>query len=429
MGIADAAHGRPRIKLDTAHRVNAALAESSFNPNPGRETPSEVVMKRMQKAFTLFLFAALASLLLPLTPAQAAGMPIPKAPSVGARGYLLQDFHSRQILAEANADERLEPASITKVMTSYVVFKELAAGKIQLSDMVTISEKAWRMEGSRMFIEVGKQVSVEDLLIGMIVQSGNDATVALAEHIAGSEETFAAYMNRYAAALGMTGSHFMNSSGLPDPEHFMTARDIITLSRALISEFPDYYKWYSQKEFTFNGITQHNRNKLLWRDASVDGVKTGHTSAAGYCLAASAERDGMRLLTVVLGTDGEEARASATQALLNYGFRFFETHKLYDAGSKLVDARVWKGEQETLPLGLQDTLFVTIPRGQYSQLKASVQMPGRITAPVAAGTSFGSVQVRMDDQLVIEPPLVALQPMAVGSLWRRAMDEVLLYFE
>lgn len=356
-------------------------------------------------------------------------MPIPKPPSVPARGYVLEDFHSGQILGESNADERLEPASITKVMSSYVIFKELAADKIKLTDMVTISERAWRTEGSRMFVEVGKQVSVEELLIGVIVQSGNDATVALAEHIAGTEEAFAAYMNRYAAQLGMTGSNFMDASGLPHPDHYMTARDIATMARALITEFPEYYKWYSQKEFTFNGIVQHNRNKLLWRDASVDGIKTGHTQAAGYCLVSSAQRDGMRLIAVVLGADGEESRASASQALLNFGFRFYETHKLYDAGAKLVDARVWKGEQETVPLGLTAPLYVTIPRNQYSLLKANVQMPGQITAPVAAGASLGSVLVRLGDTTLLEPPLVTLQAVGEGSIMQRAVDSVKLYFE
>ncbi len=363
----------------------------------------------------------------PATPTTAT--PIPKAPEVAARGYLLEDFHSGQVLAESNADERLEPASITKVMASYVIFKELAANKIQLTDMVTISERAWRMEGSRMFVEVGKQISVQDLLIGMIVQSGNDATVALAEHIAGTEEAFADSMNRYAAELGMTGSHFADASGMPHPEHYMTARDIAIMARALITEFPEYYKWYSQKEFTFNGIVQHNRNRLLWRDASVDGIKTGHTEAAGFCLVSSAQRDGMRLVAVVLGADSDNARAAASQAMLNYGFRFFETHKLYDANAKLVDARVWKGAQETVPLGLKSALFVTIPRGQYDQLKASVQMPGQIIAPVAADTKLGSVQVKLGDKLLLEPSLNALQSVAEGSIWQRAVDEVKLYFE
>lgn len=364
------------------------------------------------------------------TPAvPAAATPIPRAPEVAARGYLLEDFHSGQVLAESNPDERLEPASITKVMSSYVIFKELAANKIQLTDIVTVSERAWRMEGSRMFIEVGKQISVEELLIGMIVQSGNDATVALAEHVAGTEEAFADMMNRYAAELGMTGSHFADASGMPHDQHYMTARDIATMARALITEFPEYYKWYSQKEFTFNGIVQHNRNRLLWRDASVDGIKTGHTEAAGYCLVTSAQRDGMRLIAVVLGTDSDNARAAASQALLNYGFRFFETHKLYDANTKLVDARVWKGAQENVGLGLKSPLFVTIPRGQYDQLKANVQMPGQIIAPVAANAALGSVQVKFGDKLLLEPPLNALQAVDEGSIWQRAIDTVKLYFE
>lgn len=362
-------------------------------------------------------------------PAAATAMPIPQPPAIAARSYLLEDFHSGQILAESNSDQRLEPASITKVMTSYVIFKELAAGKIKLTDLVTISERAWRMEGSRMFVEVDNQIPVEDLLIGMIVQSGNDATVALAEHVAGSEDAFAGYMNKYAAQLGMTGSHFVDASGLPHPDHYMTARDIAKVSRALISEFPDYYKWYSQKEFVFNGIKQHNRNRLLWRDATVDGIKTGHTESAGYCLVSSAQRDGMRLIAVVLGAEGEEPRAVASQALLNYGFRFYETHRLYDAGAKLVDARVWKGAQETVPLGLRDTLFITIPRNQYDQLKANVQIPGRIVAPVAAGAKLGSVQVKFGDKVVSEPPLTAMQAVEEGSIWQRAVDEVKLYFE
>ncbi len=360
---------------------------------------------------------------------QAAALPVPKPPAVGARGYILEDYHSGRVLAEKNADQRMEPASITKLMTAYVLFKEIKAGSIGLDDQVTVSERAWRMPGSRMFIEVGKQVSVEDLLQGMIVQSGNDATVALAEYLAGTEETFADYMNRYAQELGLKGSHFVNSTGLPDPEHYTTARDIARLARALIAEFPEYYKWYSQKSFTYNGITQQNRNKLLWRDPSVDGIKTGHTESAGYCLVTSAQRNGMRLISVVLGTRSEEARAAASQALLNYGFRFYETHKLYDAGSKLADARVWKGERETFPVGLAETLYVTIPRGRYRDLKASMKIPGRIIAPVEKGREYGSVQVRLEDELVAEKPLVALDSVAEGAIWQRLLDEARLYFE
>jgi D-alanyl-D-alanine carboxypeptidase (penicillin-binding protein 5/6) len=359
----------------------------------------------------------------------AAALPIPKPPSTGAKSFIIQDFESGYILAEKNADQSVEPASITKLMTAYVVFNELQAGNINLSDMVTISEKAWRTPGSRMFVEVNKQVLVEDLLQGMIVQSGNDATMALAEHIAGSEETFAALMNRHAEEIGMTGSHFVNSTGLPDENHHMTAKDIALLATLLIRKYPEYYHWYSQKEFTFNDITQYNRNKLLWRDDSVDGLKTGFTDSAGYCLVTSANKDGMRLITVVLGTDSANARVDASQALLNYGFRFFETHKLYDAGTQLATSRIWKGSTETVPLGLDQALYVTIPRGQYKSLDASMSIDERITAPVNEGQSLGSVQVKLSNELVADQPLVSLQQIGEGTFWQRISDEALLYFE
>ena len=360
---------------------------------------------------------------------QAAALPIPKAPATGAKSYIIQDFNSGRVIAAENADQSVEPASITKLMTAYVVFNELASGNISLNDMVTISEKAWRTPGSRMFVEVGKQVSVEDLLQGMIVQSGNDATVALAEFIAGSEDTFAALMNRHAEDLGLNGSHFMNSTGLPGSEHYMTAQDIATLSTLLIAEYPEYYKWYSQKEFTYNDITQYNRNKLLWRDESVDGIKTGHTDSAGYCLVTSALKDGMRLITVVLGTNSMNARVDSSQALLNYGFRFFETHKLYDAGTRLSSSRIWKGTTDNAALGLNKALYVTIPRGQYPSLDASMSINNRIIAPVNEGQSLGKVQVKLGDAIVAEQDLVSLQSVGVGSFWQRITDEALLYFE
>ena len=361
--------------------------------------------------------------------AQAAPLPVPKAPAVGAKAYLIQDFDSGQVLADVNAAQRIEPASITKMMSAYVFFKELKSGGIALTDKVTVSEKAWRTPGSRMFIEVGKQVSIEDLLQGVIVQSGNDATVALAEHIAGSEDSFAGLMNRYAQEMGLAGSHFVNSTGLPHAEHYTTAKDIARIAHLLIEEFPEYYKWYAQRQFTFNNITQYNRNKLLWRDDSVDGIKTGHTDSAGYCLVTSAQREGMRLITVVLGTKSEEARANASQALLNYGFRFFETHKLYDAGAELAQAKIWKGEGEQLPLGLGAPLYVTIPRGQYQQLDASMSIDNHILAPVGTGQSLGMVRIRIGDTLVTERALLALAAMPEGSFWRRIVDEALLYFE
>ncbi|MCO6411780.1 MAG: D-alanyl-D-alanine carboxypeptidase [Thiogranum sp.] len=358
-----------------------------------------------------------------------AATPVPKEPAVGAKGYLVEDFLSGQAIAEKNADEPLEPASITKLMTAYVVFQEIRGGTLSLEDKVRISEKAWRTPGSRMFVEVNTQVSVADLLKGVIIQSGNDATVALAEQVAGTEEGFASLMNHHAKRLGMTRSHFVNSTGLPDKEHYTTARDIARIARAMIEEFPEYYRWYSERKFTYNDITQYNRNKLLWRDESVDGLKTGHTDSAGYCLVTSAERDGMRLISVVLGTKSEEARADASQALLNYGFRFFETHKLYDSGSKLTSARIWKGTTDSVDLGLNDTLYVTIPRGEYDNLDAAMQLQDQIIAPVAQDQPLGRVVVRLADRLVAEKDLVALQAVDEGSFWQRIVDEALLYFE
>ena len=358
-----------------------------------------------------------------------AALPIPKPPSTGAKSYIIQDYGSGNVLAEENSEVSVDPASITKLMTAYVVFSELQSNNIALTDIVTISEKAWRTPGSRMFVEVGKTVPVEDLLKGMIIQSGNDATVALAEYVAGSEDSFADAMNKHAQEIGLTGSHFVNSTGLPDENHYMTAKDIANLASLLISQYPEYYKWYSQKEYTFNDITQHNRNKLLWRDPSVDGLKTGHTDSAGYCLVTSAKKEGMRLITVVLGNDSENARADASQALLNYGFRFFETHKLYDAGTQLTTSRIWKGSSETIALGLDHALFVTIPRGQYNALDASMNIDQRIMAPVTTGQALGTVQVKLGDQVVADHPLVSLQTIGEGSFWQRITDEGLLYFE
>jgi len=356
-------------------------------------------------------------------------LPVPKPPSIGAKAFILEDFDSGRIIADKDPNKPVEPASITKLMSAYAVFKELHSGNITLGDMVTISEKAWRTPGSRMFVEVGKQVSVEDLIQGMIVQSGNDATVALAEYIAGSEDSFAALMNRHAEALGLKDTHFVNSTGLPDPQHYMTARDIALLAAAIIREFPEYYKWYSQKKFTFNDITQYNRNKLLWRDDSVDGMKTGHTDSAGYCLVTSAKKDNMRLISVVLGTDSEKARADASQALLNYGFRFYETHKLYDAGQQLATARVWEGETDTVSLGLNSPLYATVPRGQYKALAASMTINNRIMAPVNKDETLGSVQVQLGDAVIAGKNLVALQGVGEGSFWQRIVDKALLYFE
>jgi D-alanyl-D-alanine carboxypeptidase (penicillin-binding protein 5/6) len=352
--------------------------------------------------------------------------PNPTAPTVAAKSYILQDFDSGRILAEQNSDQRLPPASITKLMTAYVVSHELQAGNISLADDVLISEKAWRMVGSRSFIEVNTKVSVEALLRGMIIQSGNDAAVALAEHIAGSEETFAQMMNQYAQRLGMVNTNYRNATGLPDPDHYTTARDIATLSAAIIAEFPEEYKWYSEKQYTYNGITQHNRNKLLWRDSSVDGLKTGHTEEAGYCLAASAVRNDMRLISVVLGTRSENARAQETQKLMNFGFRFFETHELYKAGQEVTQTKVWKGQQKQLKLGLASTLSVTVPRGKYGELVATTTLNTPIIAPVTQGTALGEVQIRLGDELISSQPLVAIETIEQGSWFRRIIDSILM---
>lgn len=351
---------------------------------------------------------------------------MPASPSLAAKSYLLIDFDSNHILVEKNIDEQVEPASLTKIMTAYIVFDELKKGNIKLDDLVTVSNKAWRTGGSKTFIEVGKQVSVESLLKGMIVQSGNDATIALAEHIAGNEEVFAAVMTQRAKSLGMTHTNFVNTTGLPDPIHVTTARDLAILARAMIRDFPDYYKWYAEKEFTFNGITQHNRNTLLWRDDTIDGMKTGHTDSAGYCLVASARRDGMRLISVLLGAKSENARAQESQTLLNFGFRFYETHKLYAANEALTTARIWKGATDQLAMGLIEPLYVTIPRGQYESLNASVNIPPTITAPANAGQEMGTVQISLDGKFITEKPLIALQSVDEGGVVSRLVDELML---
>ncbi len=379
------------------------------------------------RSILLSLFFLLMALVRPALAADPVLMPAP--PELGAKAYILVDFNSGRALAESNADQRLEPASLTKIMTAYVVFRELAKGNLKLDDMVTVSEKAWRTEGSRMFAQVGAQISVENLLKGMIVQSGNDASVALAEHVAGDESVFAQMMNQNAERLGMKNTHFKNSMGLPDPEHYTTARDLSILTRAMIEEFPEYYKWHSIKEFVFNNIKQTNRNRLLWRDPTVDGVKTGHTEGAGYCLVTSALRDGMRLISVVLGTKSDNERANANQALLNYGYRFFETRSLYKANEKLAEARVWKGDTPMAELGLLKEFYVTYPRGQYQHLKASMEINNSTVAPVNQNDKLGAIKVVLNDQPVGQADLVALKPVPEGGLFRRALDSLQLMFK
>jgi D-alanyl-D-alanine carboxypeptidase (penicillin-binding protein 5/6) len=332
-------------------------------------------------------------------------------------------------LASLKPDARLSPASLTKMMTAYAIFRALDEGQVALDDQVTVSEKAWRTQGSRMFIEVGSQVSVEELLLGMIVQSGNDASVALAEHTAGTEAVFAQVMNQYAAQIGMSASNFKNATGLPDDNHYSSARDMAKLARAIINEFPEYYAWYSVKSYKYNDIEQPNRNSLLWRDESVDGMKTGHTDDAGYCLVSAAKRDGMRIISVVLGTASAKARTDGSQALLNFGFRFFETRLLYRAGEAVAQARIWKAQNELTPLGLPDDLYVTIPRGSFDDVESVLNMPATLVGPVAQGQPLAELLVSLNGDELINTPLRALESNPDGSFWQRTRDGVKLWFE
>ncbi|MGO9932139.1 MAG: D-alanyl-D-alanine carboxypeptidase family protein [Steroidobacteraceae bacterium] len=359
--------------------------------------------------------------------AAAAPAPIPTAPQVDARSYILVDYRTDKTLASKDPEARMEPASLTKLMTAYIAFRELAAGKLKLDQSVTVSEHAWRSEGSRTFIELGKPVSVQDLILGMIVQSGNDATIALAERIGGSEETFTQMMNTEAKRLGMVGTHFENSSGLPSPQHYTTARDMSLLAIAMIRDFPQYYKYYSIREFEHNGIKQQNRNGLLEKDPTVDGLKTGHTDSAGFCLVTSALRDGMRLVSVVLGSTSMKARENASAALLNYGFTFYDTRLLVKAGTALASARVWKAERSPLEMGLQDDLYVTLPRGA-ADVKTAIEVQARLIAPLPKDANVGSLRVFAGSQTLATLPLHPLQAVASGGWWRRLIDSIHLWF-
>ncbi len=350
---------------------------------------------------------------------------IPDPPTLPAKAHVLMDFNSGKILSSQNMDEHLEPASLTKLMLMYVVNKELQAGNIKLTDVVRISENAWKAEGSRMFIEVNKEVTVDELIHGVIIQSGNDASIALAEHAAGTEQGFVDLMNSYAASLGMTNSHFGDVNGMPHDNHYTTAHDLAILTRAIITEFPpEIYAIHAQKWFTYNGIKQPNRNRLLWSDPSVDGLKTGHTEGAGYCLVASSVKNNMRLISVLLGAESDNSRAEQSQRLLSYGFRFFETHKLYAAGDTLNQARLWMGQVSSLPLGVKQDIYVTIPQGQYKNLQASLNVDKVIKAPVSQGQNLGKLEVKLGDALVVDTPLVALSDSPKGGIWRRFSDYV-----
>jgi D-alanyl-D-alanine carboxypeptidase (penicillin-binding protein 5/6) len=355
--------------------------------------------------------------------------PIPAPPQVQAKGYFLLDFASGQVLAATNENERLEPASLTKLMSAYAVFHALRDNRIKLDDQVTVSAHARNQDGSRMFIEIGTVVSVENLIQGMIVQSGNDATVALAEHVAGSEPVFVDLMNQYAQQLGMTSTHFENSPGMPAPQHYTTAHDIGLLAAALIRDFPQYYKWYSQRSFTWNKITQPNRNGLLERDPSVDGLKTGHTESAGYCLVSSAQRDGMRIVSVVLGSPNIRGREDASAALLNYGFRFFETRNLFPANTPVFTARVWKGQTPEVKLAVTNDIVATIPRGQDSALSATLEVPQALYAPLPKTRAVGTLKLMHGDKVLGTYPVHPVDDVAEAGFFARLVDDVKLWME
>ena len=352
-----------------------------------------------------------------------------KPPDIAARGYVLMDADTLQVLAERDGDVTLPPASLTKIMTSFVAAAELESGRISLTDQVPVSVNAWRTQGSRMFIREGTEVSLDDLLHGIIIQSGNDASVAVAEYIAGAEDAFAGMMNDHAARIGMVNTHFANSTGLPNEAQHSTARDMALLTRALIRRFPDHYAIYSQRQFKYNDIEQPNRNRLLWRDRTVDGVKTGHTDAAGYCLVASAERNGMRLISALMGAETEPIRVRETQKLLQYGFRYFETRKLYDADAPLQAAEVWYGEAKEVAIGVAEPIFATIQRGRYDELQATLDLPRALEAPIAIGQQFGELRVTLDDELIASAPLIAQEAVAQSGFFSRMFEGVYLFFK
>ncbi|HJV24232.1 MAG TPA: D-alanyl-D-alanine carboxypeptidase family protein [Aromatoleum sp.] len=350
-------------------------------------------------------------------------------PALAARAWLLMDHATGQVLAAQEPDSRIEPASLTKLMTAYLTFAALKSGSIQLEQTVPVSEKAWRMEGSRMFIQPDKPVTVGELVQGMIVQSGNDACVALSELIAGGEDSFAALMNREAQRLGMKNTHFMNSTGLPDPNHYTTARDLSLLAAAISRDFPEYYHYYSQKEYRYNGITQPNRNRLLWLDPSVDGLKTGHTANAGYCLISSALRGPRRLVSVVLGTESDTVRAQESLKLLNYGFQFFDTAKLYSANQELSRFRVWKGQVNELPVGFTQDFVMSLPKGQAEKLQTELTSMQPVVAPLQKGQPVGTLKVSLDGKAIGEYPVVALQDVPVAGFFGRLWDALLMWIK
>ncbi|MBQ62817.1 MAG: serine-type D-Ala-D-Ala carboxypeptidase [Gammaproteobacteria bacterium] len=376
----------------------------------------------MYRLLTLFFTLIISGTLLASAPI------IPASPQLAAQGYLLIDAATGTVLVEHNSKQRLPPASLTKIMTSFVAASEIERGTVSPKDSVDVSVKAWRMDGSRMFIQEGTQVVVQDLLRGIVIQSGNDASVALAEHIAGSEEAFVDIMNQQASRLGMVDTNFANSTGLPDENHYTTAADLARLTVALIEKYPEHYKLYSEKYFTYNNIRQPNRNSLLWRDSTVDGVKTGHTDAAGHCLIASAQREGMRLVSVVMGTQSEEARSTESQKLMTYGFRYFETVPLYSGRESLKKVRVWGGSHGSINIGLEDDIVVTIARGTRDSLAAHMDITHEIYAPLSQGQELGTLIVKVDEEVLLSQKLVALNAVEQAGFFSRLWDDIDLFF-
>ena len=376
------------------------------------------------------LFSMASAANVPLTEALGNGPPIPAAPKLQASGYLLVDATNGEILVEHNAEEALPPASLTKMMTAYIAEREITEGRISFDDQVPVSVKAWKTGGSRMFIREGTEVRLEDLLRGIIIQSGNDASVAVAEYIAGSEDVFADVMNQTAISLGMTNTQFKNATGLPQEGHYTTAKDLSILAARIIQDFPDTYPIYEEKNFTYNGIKQANRNSLLFRDPTVDGLKTGHTEEAGYCLVASAERDGFRLISVVMGTASEKAREQETTKLLQYGFRYFSGKTVFAAGEPLPESarKVWFGEMESVDLAPTEPLYVTLPLGRESAIQATLDAPDTLDAPLEAGAVVGTVKIMLGERVLVESPVAVAEAVPEGGLFKRLMDFVLRLF-
>jgi serine-type D-Ala-D-Ala carboxypeptidase (penicillin-binding protein 5/6) len=392
----------------------------------------------MLRKATLLILASLVSTLALFTSAHSESTPVipipplkqisPGVPNIDAKGYILIDAASGKILAEKNADIRMAPASLTKLMSLYIISGALKSGTIHPEDKVRISAKAWKTGGSRMFVKVGDEVPVKDLLQGIAVASGNDASVAMAEYIGGTEEAFANMMNQQAHMLGMNGSHFMDSTGLPNPSHYSTPRNLAILALALTRDYPEDYKLFSQKWFTYNGIKQPNRNRLLWRYQFADGLKTGHTDDAGYCLVASAMKDNMRLISVIMGAPSDEARTEDSIRLLSYGYRFFETHKLYEAKKPLAQVRVWKGKQKIVGLGFENDMYATIPAGQYKNIQAIIKLNEPLNAPIVKGHSYGALNLVLNNVTIMTQPLIALNDDPKGGMIRGMSDSMSFHF-